>query len=208
MNKNCILLLFFALTTNWAIASSISWNTADIWTMGNDGYYVSLVGDEVGEQAYVWFTISPWGWPNYDLFELNSVDLSDTLGCMVGNWLSAEPGDVVDASTTRNQLYYFNHCEIDDETVVIRPVRGSQNSTIYLMFVVEDINDYNYKVENPAYYYGWVALNVDGDCNVTVGSSAIAPEGELLIVGVTPEPTSGLLMLLGMAGLALKRKRA
>ena len=40
------------------------------------------------------------------------------------------------------------------------------------------------------------------------GTAYVTSGGYTVAVGAVPEPTSGLLLLLGMAGLALKRKRA
>ena len=51
--------------------------------------------------------------------------------------------------------------------------------------------------QNMLYNEGWADLNA----SLTTG-------GYNTTVGAVPEPTSGLLILLGMAGLALKRKRA
>lgn len=42
----------------------------------------------------------------------------------------------------------------------------------------------------------------------TTGSTSVATAGGWYTAAAVPEPTSGLLLLLGMAGLALKRKRA
>ena len=51
---------------------------------------------------------------------------------------------------------------------------------------------------------GWAERN-GGNISLAYGTFAAGTQGGWTAV---PEPTSGLLMLLGMAGLALKRKRA
>ena len=53
---------------------------------------------------------------------------------------------------------------------------------------------------------------ITGEATVKYGSAASTVQTATLTVGawapISPEPTSGMLMLLGMAGLALRRKRA
>ena len=53
---------------------------------------------------------------------------------------------------------------------------------------------------------------ITGEVTVKYGSSATTAQTASLTVGswapISPEPTSGMLMLLGMAGLALRRRRA
>ena len=53
---------------------------------------------------------------------------------------------------------------------------------------------------------------ITGEVTVKYGSAASTAQTASLTVGswapISPEPTSGMLMLLGMAGLALRRKRA
>ena len=58
--------------------------------------------------------------------------------------------------------------------------------------------------------YGWAELTVNTDHSVTVNRSAIT-DGTSIVVGATPgpipEPTSGLLLFLGTALLALRRRK-
>jgi len=76
--------------------------------------------------------------------------------------------------------------------------------------------------ESPATYYGLVvytdAVSADGPwVKTAVKSATFQDDGQVSFTGLAsgvaswtaaPEPTSGLLLLLGMAGLALKRKIA
>ena len=57
---------------------------------------------------------------------------------------------------------------------------------------------------------GWFHLSLGDDRRLTLLDSGIGINGESIFVGIgpIPEPTSGLLLLFGVAGLALKRNRS
>ena len=72
---------------------------------------------------------------------------------------------------------------------------------MYIVFIDDDGKDIAYSATP-------VTVNVQ---NSTMAVSAKLPATNFTYVTASasvPEPTSGLLLLLGMAGLALKRKRA
>lgn len=57
-------------------------------------------------------------------------------------------------------------------------------------------------------HYGWVKLNAESATSVSVLASAmnLGAEGMVVGGGAIPEPTAGLLALLGLSALALRRK--
>ena len=88
-------------------------------------------------------------------------------------------------------------------------------------FIVFELNKWQYSLIDydddppsvaPDMVYGWVALSEDAYGNPVAISSAIDLDGGPMIVGggawegATPEPVSGILLLLGGALLALRRR--
>ena len=141
-------------------------------------------------------------------FLIATADYNDSATGVVDNWLLAGNGDVADASTTRNQSTYFNHCHLDHQAEWRNaPVSGELGTDFYLMFAVGDLNDYNNNIPNPDCLYGWTHLSVDANGDMHLLGSAIGLDGQSMVVGGIPEPSSALLLLLGVAGLALRRKR-
>ena len=81
--------------------------------------------------------------------------------------------------------------------------------TITGYFVLFDSADYNTAT------FAYVSATADATTGATAGQNASLSFGDVTATqvagnwtAVAPEPTSGLLLLLGMAGLALRRKRA
>ena len=71
---------------------------------------------------------------------------------------------------------------------------------VYLGYAAQD------RYINPnVQYYGWIELYLSADNVLSLRNSAIDIDGDSIIVGAIPEPSSGLLVLLGAAGLALRR---
>ena len=56
--------------------------------------------------------------------------------------------------------------------------------------------------------YGWFHVALDDNMEMSILESGIGLYGENIYVGATPEPTAGLLLLLGSAFLALRRRKA
>lgn len=110
-------------------------------------------------------------------------------------------GDVVDRDYISSKGEYFAWADYETETVrtdYTITLDGTEN--VYLAFVA-DSSSYD------GVRYGWMELGLDEDGGLKVYSSAWDIDGDAIAVGVVPEPTAGLLMLLGIAVLALKRAR-
>ena len=87
------------------------------------------------------------------------------------------------------------------------PIIGELDSDLYLMFAMGDNDGHNNYISNPYCLYGWVHLNVDEQGRMNILSSVIGMEGQSMIVGAIPEPSAGVLLLLGLAALVLRRRR-
>ncbi len=127
------------------------------------------------------------------------------------NLIVAQPGDVASHVSTRNlsKDAYFVHSFIDDEDYYgTGSVSASLDSSVYMMFVFSDDMVHPH---DPSYIYGWVEIAVSADGTLSLGRSAIDLDGGPMIVGggawegATPEPASGVLLLIGGALLALRR---
>ena len=76
----------------------------------------------------------------------------------------------------------------------------------------QDVYFYILSADEKSYYTSHTTGTLQGDTDTITRSAAFAnttlATGDFTAIGNVPEPTSALLMLLGVAGLALKRKRA
>ena len=112
-------------------------------------------------------------------------------------WVQASAGDVVNdgylfSDTARFvfDVYYTNPSEIRGFSVA-----AMKESTFYLALIVDDAD-----------YYGWLAIDVDSSGGLHLAHSALSTEPGI-VVGAIPEPSSAVLLLLGIAGLALRRRK-
>ena len=113
---------------------------------------------------------------------------------------TAAKGDVVSHDYMASKGKYFAWAQYNNQNVhadysII--LDGSEN--VYLAF----------EADYPSYgsvRYGWMELGLDEDQKLKVYSSAWDLDGDSIMVGAIPEPTSGLMLLFGVAALALRRR--
>ena len=129
------------------------------------------------------------------------------------NWVIAHENSIVDATNTRylRDDDYLLHYMLDDNRYLgSKELIVEANTALYLAFVCSDVNAYSDPKE-ASVVYGWVELAVDGNGNVVVSSSAADLDGGPMVVGGgaweggIPEPSGGMLFLLGAAALGLRR---
>ena len=132
-------------------------------------------------------------------------DYSGTAAPVNTRWLLAFYGDMLEVST----LPSFKDVELTASyDFGTGGDKSADPSDFYLVFVAENWEDYVSGAANPHRWYGWVNLAVNADGALDVIGSDVAVYGDPLTVGggTTPEPSSGLLLLLGTAMLAGRRK--
>ena len=128
-----------------------------------------------------------------------------------GAWMTALAGDMVDYPTMLNQAeYFFNELHGTSFPYVETSVDIVEGCSRYFKFVLQDFDEaYAYLTGEatsiPSLYYGWMEYSYDQN-GFKILRSAIGLEGQVMFVGAIPEPTSGMLILFGLAALALKRE--
>ena len=105
---------------------------------------------------------------------------------------------------TTIDTFSYSSSKVSGSVSVIPSTKTSTNANIgggakpmYFVFIDDGGKDIAYTASS-------VSVNVQ---NSTMAANVLKPASNFTYASV-PEPTSGLLLLLGMAGLALKRKRA
>lgn len=127
----------------------------------------------------------------------------------VGTWMRAALNDIAGVSTIRNDASALAYTVREDGDFWVEggtPISVKANSDFYLMFVCNGLDEH-LEVANSV--YGWVGYHIDQEGQITVLSSAWDLDGGPMIVGgwsASPEPSGGLLLMLGAAMFALRRK--
>ena len=207
--------LSFATAIEWGGLES---SAPDPYNYGN----VTVYSTTVLHLDVSFFVGTGWDSPGSTKTYIAASPNNDRMGSVAqietyvsGAWLSAEAGETVNAdSMLGKSSYFFNetfgsaHPEYKRQDWPEQVVGEHQ----YLKFLIQDYDevvDYiNGKVPDATtYYYGWAEYVVDEDGTFKILNSAIDFDGGPMIVGAIPEPTSGFLLLLGVAGLALRRQR-
>ena len=187
-----ILVLCFLFLSGAVFAANIEWGAAFLREQEDfDGKYdllvtmgkpylqmgLTVLGDSIVVTAI----------PDSNLVNANCFDL-------------ANKGDVVD-SEYMNGGRYFAYAELGewDSARTDYKLTFNPGDSYYLAFVEA-------RFDEPL-HYGWVHLGMAEDSRIVLLGSAMDLDGDPIVVGAIPEPSSGVLLLLGVAGLAMRRRR-
>ncbi len=215
--------LFLILATafgSFCHATNVQWSTLTVekWWEGGEGiflvreyglavptFYVNVFHDTLTDSYTLSFktpesSISVGGDPYYqNMF-------------MYENMVFAKEGDIVSSATTRflDDSKYAVHYGIDDDRYFFGEITGVvPNSDIYLSYICT--HESSWYGENRYYYYGWADIYLDSDGNVNAWGAFDEDGGPMVVGGGTweggiPEPSGGILFLLGAVVLGLRRR--
>ena len=135
-----------------------------------------------------------------------NVALSSGVMECIGTFYAASAGDVVNktAADMANPVFFFNDQKFETHKDWAA-LSGTSPDVAYIAFELLDKN-----ASNPV--YGWMELTIYANATIELTDSAIDLDGGPMVVGGgaweggIPEPSGGILFLLGAAALGLRRR--
>ena len=170
-------------------------DTKSYWFSGN-------VYGKNGE--FTWFHTDIEGHVEVDGLHLKQNDFSqETMEPTFNWWALAMYGDIVSETTfaSLNQIELSSWPDLYDSggTLVENP------EDFYMAFKVSEVLKGSTGYEEGMSWYGWVHVSIDENLEMTLLGADINLYGGAVTVGATPEPSGGMLVLLGLATLGLRR---
>ena len=186
------------LLLNLLIASGLATAANVVWSGGRIEYYAPGAnwGYDPGVQIYDWWVVAGDGDVSVNVFmdvqsTYSSADFSFLSKSDADRFLVMSPGETIDAST------------MVDAGMIGQTMHVDLYNTVFIAYETVAYKD----IYTPYNVYGWVEFGFDNPEGLIVVNGALDMDGGPMIVGsgAIPEPSSGLLLLLGVAGLALRR---
>lgn len=188
--KKIMVMVVAAAMALAANATSVMWSASNVYQGWEGGTASAKAGGVVG---YLFFAN-----------EISAADLTAALtGAEDAKYTMAEALAKGYTATTSTSAGKFLASSTPD--TIADSYKGTSVSAYAVIFNAGDVDDATYFYQTSA-----VTMTVPstGDPTFAFGSQATASAQTGSWTAVVPEPTSGLLMLVGLAGLALRRRRA
>lgn len=188
-----VILVFAWLILSGSFAATVEWNKAFI-VSGEDYAGTHDLSVTIGAPSF----LPTWGDGIAGGWRLTAIVAAYME--YANSFVIANAGDVVGAEYMANQTQYFLYSRYGD--------MNSARSDYYMDIVKDSPLYVAFRNEfDSGTRYGWFQIGLDDSGELTMLSSAWDLDGDSITVGATPEPSSGLMLLLGMTILALRRPR-
>ena len=202
-----VTVMILLVLCNCALAASARWT--GIGLSNYEGFYDNTVsywfsGNVYGENGEsTWFHTDIEGHIETDGLHLKQDDFSQEMMNPTFNWWAlALYGDIVSETTFAS----LNQIELARDGFNVGGTLVENSDDFYMAFKVSEVLVGDTGYEEGMSWYGWVHVSVDENLQMTLLDEGINLYGGAVMVGMgIPEPSGGMLLLIGVAVLGLRR---
>ena len=195
-----IVFAIYLLIHGVCVGADVNWATLEVAPLGDIG--ATHVFDDFG---IVHFAVLISQGSEANSYRLTFVDEPFFISGNYMNMVKANPGEVIDATTTRflDESHYLVHYGLDGGDPVFGQLELKLYDEVFLAYA-------SYLGGGEAIYYGWVGLSIDNEGMLYSYGAVDLDHGPMVVGGGAweggiPEPSGGILLLIGAAVLGLRR---